>query len=108
MAVSAGEQGTVDAKVLTRIAGLAVLEGVLLGWWFVLRPQPAAMESMLPMGAFIAAVVAASVVIGAAFILVVARRPDGRHQRSVPAAYVAGALVGLIVGYLLQPVGGPV
>ena len=108
MAVPIREQGTVDAKVLARIAGLAVVEGMLLGWWFVQRPQPAAMESMLPMWAFVAAVVAASVVIGAAFVLVVGGRLRWSRQMLVQLAYVVGAMVGLSVAYVLRPVGGPV
>ena len=108
MAVSVRGQGTAHPRVAAPIVGLAVIEGALLGWWFVLRPQPAAIESMLPMWAFFAAVVAASVMIGAALALIVARRPDGRHQRFAPAAYVPGALVGLLVAYVIQPVGGPV
>ncbi|HEX5465049.1 MAG TPA: hypothetical protein VFW92_00055 [Candidatus Limnocylindrales bacterium] len=63
---------------------------------------------MLAMGVFFAALVALSVAVVAALVLVAARRLDGPGQRSVQLAYAAGALAGLIAGYLIQPVGGPV
>lgn len=51
--------------------------------------------------------VALTVVVVAALVLGAARRPDGPRQKVVQLAYVA-VLAGLVVGYLVQPVGGPV
>lgn len=108
MATSVRGQQMEGARVAARIAGLAVVEGAALGWWFVLRPQPGAMESVLPMGVFLAAMVALGVVVVAALVLGAARRLDGPRQKFVQLAYLAGVLAGLVVGYLVQPVGGPV
>jgi hypothetical protein len=52
--------------------------------------------------------VALSVVVVAALVLGAARRPAGPRQKFVQLAYLAGVLAGLVVGYLVQPVGGPV
>lgn len=100
--------GRMDAAIMARVGGLALVEGAALGWWFVLRPQLASATTLIPMWALVAAIVAATVVAVSALVLVASWRLVGRRDGLFGAAYVAGALAGLLVGYLVQPIGGPV
>lgn len=90
-------------RVLPAAVGIALVEGILLGYLF---SALSGAGFVLEYSVLLAVIVSVTVLVGAIVVDRIARQRS-TGPTSAHLALIIGPLLGLAAGYLLQPVGGP-